>query len=163
MIPLIIVIALFILPIIIILKRKANALLVFLSVCLGFVLATFIAADFADVITAITRGNMLATTQWIQVVLVLLPFWAAMLFTKGASTPGGALFGLLLAIVASTLAVLLVVSFLPNALQESLEDTVAWKELHNASTALLIAGGVITLFSLRKGHSSEKHEKKSKH
>lgn len=164
MIPLVIVIAMFALPFIIMLKRKTNTLLVFLSLCLGFLLATFIATDFADVITAVTRGNMLSTTQWIQVALVSLPFLLAIIFTKGKGTPGGGFVALLMAIISSGLAVLLITGYLPSGLRAEFEALAFWRELDNAMTALLIAGGAVALLSLRHHHGSpEKTGKKGKH
>lgn len=163
MVPLIVLIAMVLLPFFIILKRKANALLVFLAVCLGFVLATLIAADFADVITAMTQGNMLTTTQWIQAVLVAFTFIGAIILTKGGNTPGGPLVAIVLALIASVLAALLVISYLPMDMRDALQETVIWKELNNSTTALLITAGALALFGLRTKHSGDKHEKKGKH
>ncbi len=159
----ILVIFMLVLPVLMIVKRRSSGVIVFLGLCLGFLLASHLASDFADVITAATRGDMLATTQWAQLALLFIPFYLAIVFTKNVGTPGGPLAGLFMAIIASSLFVLLATYYLPVDWRNSVQATFVWGQLDNLMTLFLISGGVITLLGLRGKNNSSKSGKKTKH
>lgn len=147
------------LPFLFVLVLRANSSIAFLSLCLGSVLALHVAPDIADVITAASRGDILATTQWAQVVLVITPFVLATLFTRATVWGGKQLLNGVNAFAAGALFALLLTPYLPLAWQNGIHSLVLWQQLDNLQTALLIVGSVISLFFLlmtRPHHRADK-------
>ncbi|MCA9327148.1 hypothetical protein KDA14_01335, partial [Candidatus Saccharibacteria bacterium] len=82
MAPLIILAAIALVPFVVTFLFRADGAIVFLSVALGTVLATYVAGDTADVLTAASSGNDLAAMQWLQTALLVLPVVLALLLTR---------------------------------------------------------------------------------
>lgn len=155
---------LLILPFLAIVVLRANGAVAFLSVCLGSMLASLVAPDAADVITALTRGSELTTLQWVQVGLLLVPLVFAVLVTRG-SVRGGSkqVLNILNALAASCLFAVLMVHYLPAGVQSGLQHGMAWRQLNNLETAVLITGTITSLLffwlSRPHGKSDKKHGK----
>lgn len=140
---------------------KANGAVAFLSVCLGSVLATLVAPDVADVITAVTRGSELMTMQWARVALLALPLVMAAVFTRGSVRGGGKmLLNWLNAFAASCLFAVLMVQYLPSGVQDGVRDVLLWRQLNNLETTILIVGSIASFLFFLLSRPHEKHDKK---
>jgi len=130
-------------PFLLFLWRKSNSAIAFLGLCLGAMLAVYVAPDFTDVVTAITRGGNAETLRWMQAGILAFSFVYA-IFVAGKVRGGKQLINLANGLVASALFVLLLVPYLPVDLQTELHKLVAWKQLDNLQTALFIAAALMS-------------------
>ncbi len=157
---LIVLACLVLVPFVLIMALRSHGSIVFLSLCLGSVLATLVAPDMTDVVSAMTRGNALVTLQWSQIGLLTAPFLLATLFTKGAIRGGKQLLNGLNAFASGTLFALLLTPYLSPTWQAGIKQQGLWHQLDNLQTAILIAGAIISLLFLLMTRSRQKIEKK---
>ncbi len=142
---------------------RSNGMLVFLSVCMGSVLATYVAGDASSVIYGASRSNVLTTMQWTQLGLLVIPV-VLTLFLSRKKVKGLKLFlGVIAAAAAGGLLALLAVPYLSADQQSTIESTELWRELNNLETAAIITGAsttVLYFFMTRWKPESEKKHKK---
>lgn len=156
-----VLISLVILPFLLITILKANGAVAFLSVCLGSVLATIVAPDATDVITAVTRGSELTTLQWVQVALLAVPLLVSVVFTRGSVRKGSKLvLNWVNALATSCLFAVLMVHYLPSGAQTELQHVMLWRQLNNLETTVLIVGSITSLLFFLLSRPHEKHDKK---
>jgi hypothetical protein len=160
MLYLIVLACLVLIPFFAITGLRAHGSIVFLSLCLGSMLAMHVAPDVADVITAVNRGNVLATLQWTQAGLLVTPFVLAMLFTRGAIRGGKQILNILNAFASGTLFALLLTPYLPASWQDGIQSLVVWRQLDNLQTAILIMGATISLLFLLMTRPHHKNDKR---
>lgn len=156
---LIVLACLVLVPFVVIMALRSHGSIVFLSLCLGSVLATLVAPDVTNVVSAITRGNTVVTLQWSQIGLLAAPFVLATIFTKGAIRGGKQLLNGLNAFASGTLFALLLTPYLSSDWQSGIRALGLWRQLDNLQTAILIAGAGISLLFLlvtRPHHRADK-------
>lgn len=120
-------------------------MLVFLSVCLGSVLATYVAGDASSVISGASRSSALATMQWTQLGLLATPVVLTTLLSRKKLKGIKLLLGIVAAAAGGGLLALLAVPYLASAQQSSIKATELWRQLYNLETTLIILGSVITI------------------
>jgi hypothetical protein len=147
-------------PFVAVVALRAHGSIVFLSLCLGSVLATLVAPDVADVITAASRGDIHTTLQWTQTGLLTVPFVLAVLFTRGAIHGSKQILNGLNAFASGTLFALLLVPYLSPVWQSGIEAQSLWHQLDNLQTAILIMGAIISLLFLLMTRSHHRLDKK---
>ncbi len=157
---LIVLACLVLVPFLLIMALRSHGSIVFLSLCLGSVLATLVAPDMTDVVSAMTRGNTLVTLQWSQIGLLTAPFLLATLFTKGAIRGGKQLLNGLNAFASGTLFALLLTPYLSPIWQAGIKQQGLWHQLDNLQTAILIVGAATSLLFLLITRSHPKLDKK---
>ncbi len=157
---LIVLACLVLVPFVLIMGLRSHGSIVFLSICLGSVLATLVAPDVTDVVSAVTRGNTLVTLQWTQVGLLTAPFVLATLFTRGAIRGGKQLLNGINAFASGTLFALLLTPYLSPAWQSGIRAQALWHQLDNLQTAILIMGAAISLLFLLMTRPHHKIDKK---
>ena len=148
MAPLIILAAIALVPFVVTFLFRADGAIVFLSVALGTVLATYVAGDTADVLTAASSGNNLAAMQWVQIALLVLPVVLALLLTRKKTRGLKHLLSSVTALAAGAMLALLLVPYLSGPLQTQMKDTFLWREIDNLETALIIAGTLLVFLQL---------------
>lgn len=148
MAPLIILAAIALVPFVVTFLFRADGALVFLSVALGTVLATYVAGDTADVLTAANSGSTLAAMQWVQIVLLILPVALALLLTRKKTRGLKHILSSITALSAGAVLALLLVPYLSAPLQDQIRDTFLWREIDNLETALIIIGSVLVYTQL---------------
>ncbi len=127
---------------------RSNGVLVFLSVCLGSVLATYVAGDASSVISGASRSSVLATMQWTQLGLLVVPVMLTVLLSRKKLKGLKLLLGVLAAAAAGGLLALLAVPYMTATYQTAIKSTELWHELSNLETSLVIAGAAITILHL---------------
>lgn len=150
------------LPAVLVLLLGSNGGLVFLSVCLGSVLAMYVAGDASSVLSSATPDDGATTMQWAQLGLLLLPVIATIILTRKKAKGGTAIVGALAAVAAGGLLLLLGVPYLPSALQESFMAGELWNQLDNLQTSIVIAGALLVIGEMfmsrhRHEHKDKKH------
>jgi len=149
-------------PPVITLLLRSNGVLVFLSVCLGSVLATYVAGDASSVISGASRSGALVTMQWTQLGLLVVPVLCTVLLTRKKLKGFKLLLGFVAAIAAGALLALLGVQYLSSALQDSIYESTAWHELNNLETAVILTGATITFLYLLMTRWKPEGDKKHK-
>jgi len=149
-------------PPVITLLLRSNGVLVFLSVCLGSVLATYVAGDASSVISGASRSGALVTMQWTQLGLLVVPVLCTVLLKRKKLKGFKLLLGFVAAIAAGALLALLGVQYLSSALQDSIYESTAWHELNNLETAVILTGATITFLYLLMTRWKPEGDKKHK-
>lgn len=152
------------LPILLILLLRSNAAIIFLALCTGSVLVTYLSQDTLNVAHSIVSSNGQVIDSAVKIALLLLPAILTALFMRKSASGGKALLNLLPAIVTGVLTALLVVPLLPLAAQSNVTTTSTWSQLLQYQSFVVGAGVLISLFLLWGGRRKhDKHDKKGKH
>lgn len=151
-------------PVFAIVLLKAQGAIVFLSLCLGSVLASYVATDMTDVLTSMRSGQSpLAVSQMVRIILLIAPFVLAMLFTSRTVRGGKHLLNLVTALTSGILFALLIVPLLSSDLQRSIMDQTVWHQISSLQTLVIIVGATLSMIFLlmsRPHHqNSKKHRK----
>lgn len=164
MIPLIVVAALVLIPALLIVLMKANAAAAFMMLCVGSVLATYIAPDVTDVLTSWQSGSApLLVNQSVKLVLIVVPLVLAILFSAGTVRGGKQALNFILAVATGACLMLFVTPLLSADLQKQMQAQTAWHELDSLLTLLLITGASLSLLSILSSRPHHKDDKKHKH
>ncbi len=168
--PVVILAIVVLLPIVLLMVLRVNAALVFLSLCLGSVLTTFLGPDVNDLLGLISAHapKTVTTSQTTaQLTLLMIPVVITTLFMV-KSVPIGLklIFNLLPAIGVGLLAGLLIVPLLSPGVSHQIIATGLWQQAQQARDLIVGSSALVCLFALlslrpRHGHD-EKHGKKHK-
>lgn len=157
-------------PVVVLMLLRANAALVFLSLCLGAVLVQFVAPDtqsFADLFSAHNLSNAHPASNTIHLSLLLLPVVLTTFFMIG--TVRGRtklLLNILPAAGVGLLGALLLVPLLSSSLQYNIVNSSLWSELQRAQDLIVGSSALVCLLVLwmqrPKTGGAGKHGKKHK-
>jgi hypothetical protein len=171
MTPLVTLALIIFIPVLVLMFLRINAVLVFLSICLGDVLVQFVVPDSKTMITMFAGSNAHIAgllTNNINIVLLLLPVALTAVFMIH-TVHGGAklILNLLPAIGAGLLATLLVVPLLSAGLRHNIIDSSLWTQVERAQDLIVGSSSVICLLVLwmqrpkKSGGGEGKHGKHS--
>ena len=155
------------LPIAIIIILRINATLVFLSLCLGAVLAQFVSTDSSTLTNFITTSNISYTLRptyntW-RLVLLLLPVITTMfIMIKTVRGNSKMVFNVLPAIGVGFVGALLVVPLLPKSAAHEIISSPLWKQMSKAQAIIVGVSAIICLsmiFMMRPKNHDGKHSK----
>ncbi len=165
MTPLMLTGALLAAPIIVITVLRVNAMLVFLSLCLGVVLVQFVSGEAASTVGILASDG--STNQ--SLVSLFLLFAPAVLTTVFMIRTVRGKFKLflnfLIAITVGSLVLLLAEPLLTSTVQNSIAASPVWMYLQKLQTLIVALGAVFSLFYLwlqRPKHHSEEDKKHHK-
>lgn len=161
--------AIIVLPILLIMILRINAVLVFLSLCLGDVLVQFVAPDAKSFVQLFAGQNSQLTnlvSDNIKVVLLLLPVvLTAVFMIRSIKGHAKLLLNLLPAVGVSLLAALLVVPLLSSSMRHGIVDSNYWTQVQRAQDLIVGSSSVICLLVLwlqrpkKHGDGESKHSK----
>lgn len=156
--------ALALLPVILIVVLRVNAAIAFMSLCLGSVLVTYTAGDTVSIASGLSSNPGDETTRWVSLVLLIVPFILAALFTRKNVHGGGRhVLNFIPALATGVLLALLVTPLLGGGLQQNVQGNELWRTFSNLQTAVLLGGAFFSLLFLLITHrhhgSEEKHAK----
>jgi|GEM_PF-545819 len=159
--------ALALMPALAVILLRVNGAIAFMSLCLGSVLVTYTASDVTGVLTSMSNSNsILATTQYAQLALLVIPFLLTILFTRGSVKGAKGVTNILPALATGLLCALLVVPLLNANIQHQIHKLPMWHQLSNAQTGVILGGAlfslVFLLFTHRKKKGDEEGGKKKK-
>jgi len=159
---LIVLAALAAVPVLAILLLRVNGAIAFMSLCLGSVLVTYTSSDVDTVFTSFTNKHPLISNQWIQVILLVLPFLLTILFTRASVKGMKNMTNVLPAVATGLLCALLVVPLLSTKLQNHLQHEHVWQQLSDAQTGVILAGALFSLLFLLLTHRPHGHDEEGK-
>ena len=140
--------ALALLPVLAIVLLRANGAVAFMSLCMGSVLATYVASDVSDILTSFAAKGTLSANQWVQLGLLIVPFVLAILFTRGSVKGRKRLMNVLPALASGMLFALLTVLLLSAGVRRQVYGTELWQQLDNLQTAVILGGAAFSLLFL---------------
>jgi hypothetical protein len=158
-------------PVIVLMLMRINAVLVFLSLCLGDVLVQFVAGDTRSFISLFASKNpkiVNASTSDIKIALLLLPVVLTAIFmirtVKGRTK---LMMNLLPAAGVGLLAALLIVPLLSPGLRYSITGSTLWQQVQRAEDLIVGVSALICLLVLwlqrpKTGKEGKHHGKKHK-
>lgn len=160
---LIVLAALAAVPVILIVALRVNAAIAFMSLCLGSVLVTYTTSDAVSIASGLSSHPGGGITRWVSLVLLIIPFILATLFTR-KNVKGGArhVLNFIPALATGVLLALLVTPLLGGALQDQVQQQELWRTLDNLQTAILLGGAFFSLLFILVTHRHH-HEAEGKH
>ncbi len=157
--------ALALVPVLLIVLLRVNGAIAFMSLCLGSVLQTYVAADVTDLVGSLAKKGSFSIGSWVQLGLLVVPFLLTVLFTRGGVNGSKKFTNFLPALATGLLTALLVVPLLPANWQRNIHALSVWHQLSNLQTSVIIGGAVFSLLFLlfthrtRHGGDEKKHGK----
>lgn len=155
-------------PVALLMLLRINAALVFLSLCLGSVLVSYVGRD-ASSLSAIFQAHapqVDSSSGNVSLLLLLLPVVLTMIFMiKTVHGKGKLILNLLPALGVGLLGSLIVVPLLPAGLSNNIVNSDLWVKGQQAQTLIVGFSAIICLLSLwlqrPKGHEGKhgKHHK----
>ncbi|MBP9852520.1 MAG: hypothetical protein QG629_102 [Patescibacteria group bacterium] len=156
--------SLILVPIALLVLLRSNGTVLFLSVCLGYMLAQFVSADMVEGLSMFVKLNALVVGDYFQMILLCLPVVLILLFARGSKHNGlGKIIHFLPGIAAGLLLGLLAVGYMPRELQTEIKALEYWRVLSNLQTGIVIAGAFFGLLHLFMDRPKHDHNKKGKH
>jgi len=163
MISIILLLGIVLLPLLAVLLVRSNGAVAFLSVCLGSVLSTLVAADVSDFVVGFTPINGAIVTNWVHVALIVLPLLIALFATRKSVSVSKQLFNFLPALAAGLLLALFVVPVLPAGVREQVTANDYWDTVSNLETIVLLAGAAVSYVLLFFVRPRQKADDEKKH
>jgi hypothetical protein len=162
----IILIGIFLLPVILLTLLKVNGILVYLSLCLGAVLATYVGNNSNVnhfISTTHVVSSQLNNNNNIKIALLLLPAVLTIIFFINTAKGSKISINLLTAIAVGILTVTLLVPLLPFNNSASIVTTPLWGDFSRYQAAIIGASSalivVMMLLQRSKFGSGSKHHK----
>lgn len=154
-----IVIALFAAPVLVLLLLRINATMVFLSLCLGYVLIQFLSADIQS-FAGTFFPQMGSSSSLMGLGLLLAPAVLTAIFRIHSVKGSKALLNVLPALAVGGLTVLLVVPSLSPGLHQAILALPLWHQIAKLQSLTIGAGALISLFFMWAQRSHHNVEKK---
>lgn len=155
----------FAVPLLVLTVLRINAVMVFLSLCLGAVLVRFVASEASimlDLFSSKAPGQVSKSS--LQLILLLLPVAltsAFMVFSVHGR--GRTLLNIVPAAATAFLGVVLAVPLLPPGLRYSIESQAAWHQIEQAQALVIGVSALVSLLFLWMQRSRKgAHEKRSR-
>jgi hypothetical protein len=149
-------------PLIVLTVLRVNAALVFMSLCLGYVLVELVAKDPGSLVNFLTRADSFSQATW-QLGMLFLPVVLTSVFTA-FSIHGHwrTMVNVVPAIAVSALGVLLAVPLVTPGLREAIQDGPLWPIINDAQPLVVSVGAfvsLVTLWSQRKSGGKSGHHR----
>lgn len=142
-----ILIALFVAPLLILMVLRSNATLVFLSLCLGYVVMQFLGGE-AQSFAQLFMTHATISANIMKLGLLLFPAVFTTLFMIGTQRGAKLAFNALPAIATGFLAAILIVPLLSPGLSHAVEMLSLWDQAMKLQALVIGAGALISLLFL---------------
>lgn len=152
------------LPILAIIFLRANAMLVFMSVCVGYVLTDLVYYDANSLLSSFSPKAGTVQLAWIKAILLLAPVTMALLFTVHSIRGHSKQFiNIFPAFAAGILLTAFLKPLLPLSLQQSLDNEPVWLHINALQTVAVLVGTgsclIMMLFAQRARKAALKDKK----
>lgn len=152
-----------VLTMLLLLILQTHAAIVFLSLCAGSVLISYIGNDAENAASVFSLGTSNNSDYIIRIAILLVPVVLSALALRGTMKGPRLVMNLLPAITVGLLTVLLVVPLLPPGVEGAINQTKNWAQLVNYQDMVVFVGAVSSLIILWLSHRSSNHEHGGKH
>lgn len=149
-------------PILLITIFKAKASIVFLALCAGSVLTTFVGDAVLDLIQLFVRNYSDGLQVGISLALLLVPALLTILFVRGTVSGAKFVTNIILAVLTGVMTLYLAVPQLPKSIQNDIIGSSIWPTLLQYQGVLVGSAVFMSLMQLWVSGRSARH-KKGKH
>lgn len=160
--PLIVIGIITITPVVLILLLRSKVAVVFLSLCAGSILATFVGQTATEFMQIFIRNPNEVIESIVQLILLLLPALLSIIFMRRSANGANVVFNIFPASLTGIVMLLLVVPQLPSGLQNSIMQTNIWEQLVNYQAVLVGSAVFISMVQVWSGNRGARR-KKGKH
>lgn len=160
--PLILMAAVVVVPVLLMFITGSKAASVFLALCAGSVLSTYVGDTALDMVQTFVRGYNETTMAAVEIGLLVFPALLTMLFLGRSQHGSQKIINIFPAVLTGMVALFMVVPLLPSATMKSVQATEAWQQLYAYQAIFVGAAVLFSLFQLWASGSSSRH-KKGKH
>lgn len=140
---------------------RINAVMVFLSLCLGDVLVRYVASEANSMLNLFAPSAPSVGVSTVQILILLAPAILTSIFmllsVHGRSKQ---IMNVLPAAGTASLAVLLVVPLLPNATKHAIQNQALWMQLSKLQALIIGVTAILSLLFLWAGRRKGGHEEK---
>lgn len=151
--------AIVLIPVIVCTVLRINAVMVFLSLCLGDILVKYVASDANSLLTLFAPGVSNKVTSFIQLIVLLLPVvLTSVIMMFSITNRTKVVVNILPAIGVGYLGVLLIVPLLPADIRGSVQSAVLWPEFVKLQSLVVGVVAVLGLFFLWRQRKRGVHE-----
>lgn len=157
-----IMLALLAVPVILLMLLRVNATMVFLSLCLGYVVMQFLSAD-AVSFAQMFLSQRTITANVVQLFLLLFPAVFTLLFMIRTARGGRLLLNVLPALAVGCLSMIFVVPLLPGGTARAITDLVLWHQALRLQSGIVGAGALISLLFLWTQRPRGRSDARAKH
>jgi len=137
-----------VLPFLVLVLLRINAALVFLSLCLGYVVVELVAKDANSLVRFLAPDAGVSQTTWQLILLLLPPVVTAVIMVFSMKGRLKTVLNVLPAAATSVLAVILAVPLLTSGLRFSLQRTEVWWQVSEYQSIIVGLGAAISLLFL---------------
>jgi hypothetical protein len=157
-------IAALLIPTAVLVALRINAAMVFLSLCLGYVLVEFVANDTDSLISFLAPDAKSVSASSLKLIMLFTPVvLTAIIMLFSIQGRVRVALNALPAIATSVLGFLLAVPLFTPGLQRAIQSQAVWQETHRAQALVVGAGALISLLFLwaqrRNARHAEGHRK----
>ena len=152
------VIGLVVIPVVVLMVLRINATMVFLGLCLGYVLTQFLGNDAKDFAQTFLGHTAMSTTV-MKLVLLLIPVVLTAIIMIRTVRSKMLILNILPALSVGCLLALLVVPLLPPGTSHAITAMSFWHQAQRLQDLIIGVGALVsllTLWLLRPKHGSEK-------
>ena len=151
--------AIVLIPVIACTVLRVNAVMVFLSLCLGDILVKYVASDANSLLTLFAPGISNKVTSFIQLIVLLLPVvLTSVIMMFSITNRTKVIVNILPAIGVGYLGVLLIVPLLPPDIRGSVQSATLWPEFVKLQSLVVGVVPSLGLFFLWRQRKRGVHE-----
>jgi hypothetical protein len=150
-------------PVVILTILRVDAALVFLSLCLGYVLVQFVSYDAVSLVTSIFPHASSLSDNTVKLIFLLLPAVLTIIFMFHSVSGTRVILNFLPALGVGLLGVLLLEPLLSSGTRVALESSSLWHNFQQAQTLIVGASSIVSLLFLWMHRKQGHHGKSSRH
>ncbi|HEX8762796.1 MAG TPA: hypothetical protein VF733_03475 [Candidatus Saccharimonadales bacterium] len=148
-------------PFLLFVVLRINAAMVFLSLCLGYVLVDLVAKDSNSLIKFLTpHTGSLSETTWNLVILLTPVVLTCVMMIFSVKERWKVLLNILPAAATSVLLASLAVPLLTPGLRHAMQSQALWQQINRAQSFIIVLGACISLIMLWAQRKTMRGEKK---
>lgn len=148
-------------PFLLFVVLRINAAMVFLSLCLGYVLVDLVAQDANSLIKFLTpHTGSLSETTWHLIILLTPVIMTCVMMIFSVKERWKVLLNVFPAAATSVLLVSLAVPLLTPGLRSVLQSQTPWQQINRAQAFIIVIGACISLIMLWTQRKTMRGEKK---
>lgn len=151
-------------PTLLITLLRVKAAFVFMALCVGLVLSTFVGDSALDMVQTFVRGYNTTTQSIVQIGLLVVPMLLTLLFLARTLAASKLFINLFPAALTGVVTLLAITPLLPPGTMNSIYGTEIWTQLTQYQAALVSVAALSSLAQLWSGgHAARTKDKKKKH
>ena len=150
-------------PLLILFVFRVDASLIYLTLCLGYVLVQFIVSDAISLLTAFYPNANQIGESTLKLFLLLLPAVLTIIFMFHSVSGTKRVVNILPSIAVGLLLILLIQPQLPQNISQTLVSSSLWNEYQKFQTLIVGGGSLLCLFMVWTNRKPKHAHGKSKH